>query len=118
MKRRLTVSEINKALRSGGLEIIILRDYVPSSRADEAAYQEIDFHERVWRSLLLTATGRDKVSRQLFERQCALQRKRGTSAALRVNVLTLDAARKLQKAGYTLEVASPQTRLAIPEAAI
>ena len=108
MKKDLNDGEIKKALRSGGLEITVRPDYLPSPKADEAAYQEIDFQDRAWRSLLLAATGRDKISRQLLERQCALQRKRAACSVLRVSVLTIDAARNLQRAGYSLEVVSPR----------
>jgi hypothetical protein len=109
MRRSLTGAEIKKALEEGGLEVVLAYDYAPSSNPDEAAYQEIDFHQRAWRSLLLAATGRDKISRQLLERQRSLRRKRTSAKELRVNVLTAEAARNLEKAGFQLECSSEST---------
>jgi hypothetical protein len=103
MNTRLTNREIETALKNGGLEVVVPSDYVPSSDQDKAAYQEIDFCHRAWRSILLAATGREKVSPQLLDRQEVIQRKRGNAAALSVSVLTVDAARNLQNAGYQLQ---------------
>ena len=101
----LSAEEIRDALEAGGVQVTLKYDYAPSPIRDRAAYQEIDFTARVWRDLLLTATGRNKISRQLNERQTALAMTgRGPSAGgLCVRVLTVEAALNLQSAGYELE---------------
>jgi hypothetical protein len=100
----MTENEIREALGTHGIEVTLRYDFIPSSQEDTAAYQALDFHERVWRALVLTATGRTKMSKQLNERQRALYLLGSgrTAGGLRVRVLTLDAALRLQKAGYTL----------------
>ena len=109
----MTENEIRRALAICGIEVMLRYDFIPSSREDTAAYQALDFHERVWRDLVLTATGRTKMSKQLNERQTALYLLGSgrTAGGLRVRVLTFEAAVKLQNAGYKLEVSSSGTRL-------
>lgn len=99
-------NEICRALVGSGIEIRLKYDYVPSPNDDTAAYQALDFHDRTWRNLILTATGRRKMSKQLNETQTALSvLGSGRSVGgLRVRVLTLEAALNLQNAGYKLEV--------------
>ncbi len=102
----MTENEIHEALETCGIEVMLKYDYIPCSQEDAAAYQALDFHERTWRNLVLTATGRTKMSRQLNERQEALYLLGSgrTVGGLRVRILTFEAALRLQRAGYTLEL--------------
>jgi hypothetical protein len=107
MTKLLKDKEIRAALEGGGLETVVRYDYVSSPQPDEAAYQEIDFRERAWRHLLLAATGRDKMSKQLSESRDVLQPKSGGPVGFRVRILTVAAAHNLQNAGYHLEQLTP-----------
>jgi hypothetical protein len=50
-------------------------DYKPSRQLVRAAYEELDFAERAWRTLLSIATNPQKPSVRLNERQTDLGRK-------------------------------------------
>ena len=102
---KLTKEEIRKALEGEGIEVTVKCDYTPSGDWERAAYQAIEFTERAWRDLLLAATNRAKMSRQLCETQRVIVRKRGKSETrdLCVRVLTVEGAVSLQDAGYALD---------------
>jgi hypothetical protein len=103
----MTDDEINQALAASGIEILIGYDYIPSTSMEMAVYQALDFRERFWRSALLSATGRNRMTRQLSETQSALRlvASGGAVAGLRIKVLTSEAARNLQRAGFRLQAA-------------
>jgi hypothetical protein len=103
--KHLSQEEIRRLLESAEIHVKLLRDYLPSSNPDEAAYQEIDFIDRSWKRLVLTATRRAKISRQLVVQQTAIQRKPSRleyDGYLRVRILTVEAAMNLQEAGWEL----------------
>jgi hypothetical protein len=100
----LTNKQIREALEHTGITVVLERDYIPSRNMDRAAYQEIDFRERVWRDLVLTATRRRKMSRQLLSSQTAISlMKTGLKGAVCARILTQEAAVRLQNAGYHLK---------------
>jgi hypothetical protein len=99
--KSFTEAEIRAALESG-IEVTFKYDYKPSRQLVRAAYEELDFAERAWRTLLSIATNPQKPSVRLNERQTDLGRKVIDDRGLRVKVLTVAAALRLQAAGYEL----------------
>jgi hypothetical protein len=107
--RMLTASEIHQALQNRGIEVTIRCDEKPSPRLDQEVYEDIVFSERAWRALLLVATNRRKSSRKLNETQAEIKRRsQFDEPGLRVRVLTVNAALRLQEAGYELEFVGKQ----------
>src|SRR5687767_4069807 len=101
--RILTEREIRDALENQGIEVTIKCDDPRSRRLDKEAYEDIAFTERAWRLLLLVATNRRKSSRKLNETQTEIKRRsKLDEPGLRVRVLTVNAALRLQSAGYEL----------------
>ena len=99
--KSFTEAEIRAALESG-MEVTFKYDYKPSRQLVRAAYEELDFVERAWRTLLLIASNAQKPSWQLNESQTDLRRKVIDDGGLRVEILTVAAALRLQAAGYEL----------------
>ena len=101
--RILTEKEIREALENQGIEVTIKCDDTPSPPRDNEVYDGIAFTERAWRVLLLVATNRRKSSRKLNETQTEIKRRsQFDEPGLRVRVLTVNAALRLQSAGYEL----------------
>ena len=99
--RILTEREIRDALENQGIEVTIKCDDSPSPRLDKEVYDGIAFSERAWRVLLLAATNRRKSSRKLNETQTEIKR-RSQFDEPGLRVLTVNAALRLQSAGYEL----------------
>ena len=101
--RILTEKEIREALENQGIEVTIKCDDTPSPRPGKEVYKGIAFSEHAWRVLLLVATNRRKSSRKLNETQTEIKRRsQFDEPGLRVRVLTVNAALRLQSAGYEL----------------
>ena len=100
----MTESEIRVAVAQGEIGVTFLFDYKRTHRINRNPFKLMEFCERAWRKLLLAATNRSKSSRKLNDTQKHLNAKPSLSErGLHVQVLTVEAALRLQDAGYDLE---------------